>query len=61
MCWHKKDKHLFLWNCDNVHLDVVGADVDVILLSPVRTLVDNKPLLRPLQLVAETDGDDLKF
>ena len=45
---------------EDVHLDVVRADVDVILGSPVRTLVHNEPLLRPLQLVAQSDGDDLK-
>lgn len=45
---------------EDVHLDVVRADVDVILGSPVRTLVHDEPLLGPLQLVAQTDRDDLK-
>ena len=41
------------------HLDVLGADVDLSLFPPVGALVDDHPLLWPLELVGKADGDDL--
>ena len=42
-------------------LNVVRADVDLALLAPGGALVDNHPLLRPLELVGETNRHNLNI
>ena len=47
------------WNTDDVmtDLNIIRADVDFSLLAPSCALVDNHPLLRPLELVGESYGE----
>ena len=42
-------------------LNIIWADVDFSLLAPSCALIDNHPLLRPLELVGESNGDNLNI
>ena len=42
-------------------LNIIRADVDLSLLAPGRALIDNHPLLRPLELVGESYGHNLNI
>ena len=42
------------------HLNIIRADVNLVLLAPICTLVDNHSLLWPLQFVGQADCYNLE-